>query len=70
QDGKPYIETATASPTHEDPRNQGYTLVCRTVFASKEDMAFYDDGCEAHAAIKAFAKPKVAGPALVVYMDA
>lgn len=61
---------AAASSTHDDPRNQGYTLAARTVFQSKEDMEFYDDECEAHAAIKSAFKPKATGPALMVYMDA
>lgn len=45
-------------------------MVARTQFASKEDMNFYDNGCEAHGAIKALLKPKIGGPPLVVYMDA
>lgn len=61
---------AVANPTREDPRNQGYTMLARTVFESKEDMDYYDNECEAHIAIKALLKPKVAGPPLVVYMDA
>jgi len=40
------------------------------VFKSKADMDYYDNECEAHAAIKSFIKPKVGGPPLVVYMDA
>jgi hypothetical protein len=61
---------AAANPTHEDPRSQGYTMVARTVFQSKEDMDFYDNDCEAHSAIKTLLKPKVSAPPLVVYMDA
>lgn len=60
---------ATANPTHDDPRSQGYTMVARTAFASKADMDFYDNECEAHAAIKGLLKPNVGGPPLVVYMD-
>jgi hypothetical protein len=70
QDGKPYIHMAAANATLEDARSQGYTMVARTVFASKQDMDFYDNDCEAHGAIKALLKPKVGGPPLVVYMDA
>jgi hypothetical protein len=33
-------------------------------------MAYYDNECKAHDEIKALLKPKVAGPPLVVYMDA
>jgi hypothetical protein len=61
---------AAANPTHEDARSQGYTMVARTVFESKEDMDFYDNECVAHGEIKALLKPKVAAPPLVVYMDA
>jgi hypothetical protein len=62
---------ADAKPTHDDPRNKGYTLVARTVFESKEDMDFYDNECGAHGEIKAVLKGKVVdGPPLVVYMDA
>jgi hypothetical protein len=64
-----YIQMAAANVTEEDPRSQGYTLVGRTTFASKEDMDFYDNECEAHGAIKALIKPKVSGPPLVVYMQ-
>ena len=70
QDGKPYIQQATAHQPYEDPRRQGYTLVARTVFNSKADMDFYDNECEAHTAIKSFIKPKDGGPPLVIYMDA
>ncbi|KAF3040026.1 hypothetical protein E8E11_005499 [Didymella keratinophila] len=70
KDGKPYIQQATAHQPYDDPRSQGYTLVARTVFNSKADMDYYDNECEAHAAIKTFIKPKVGGPPLVVYMDA
>jgi hypothetical protein len=44
-------------------------MVARTIFESKEDMDYYDNECEAHVAIKAILKPKVASPPLVVYMD-
>lgn len=70
QNGERYIEQATAHQPYDDPRAQGYTLVARTVFSSKADMDFYDNECEAHAAIKSYIKPKVGGPPLVVYMDA
>ncbi|KAF2642576.1 hypothetical protein P280DRAFT_395276 [Massarina eburnea CBS 473.64] len=71
KDGKPYIQMAAANHAHDDPRNKGYTLVARTVFASKEDMDFYDNECAAHGEIKATLKAKVVdGPPLVLYMDA
>jgi hypothetical protein len=61
---------ANGSPTYDDPRNQGYNFVARTVFESKADMDYYDNDCAAHGAIKAMLKGKVGGPPLVVYMDA
>ncbi|KAF2001967.1 hypothetical protein P154DRAFT_521412 [Amniculicola lignicola CBS 123094] len=70
KDGKPYIQSAGASQTYDDPRNGGHTLVARTTFASKEDMDFYDNECEAHQSLKAVLKGKVAGPPLILYMDA
>jgi hypothetical protein len=69
QDGKPYISMAQATPTHDDPRSQGYTLVARTVFESKADMDFYDQECDVHKEIKAMFKGKVAGPPCMLYMD-
>ncbi|CAI6323810.1 unnamed protein product [Periconia digitata] len=70
KNGKPYITSASANPTHADPRNKGYTLIARTSFESKADMDFYDNEDEAHGQIKAYLKGKVVdGPPLVVYMD-
>ncbi|KAF1845304.1 uncharacterized protein K460DRAFT_394989 [Cucurbitaria berberidis CBS 394.84] len=70
KDGKQYIQLALANPAHADPRSQGYTMVARTVFESKNDMDYYDNECQAHTAIKAYVKPNVAGPPLVLYTDA
>lgn len=61
---------AAAHRPYDDPRAQGYNMVARTVFESKEAMDYYDTECEAHTAIKALLKPRLAGPPLVVYMDA
>lgn len=69
QDGKPYIQLASASPTHDDPRNKGYTMVARTVFNSKEDFDYYDTQCETHNNIKAFLKTVLSEPPLMVFMD-
>jgi hypothetical protein len=33
-------------------------------------MDYFDNECESHVAIKAIIKPKLAGPPLIVYMDA
>jgi hypothetical protein len=69
QDGKTYIQLAQANPTRDDPRSQGYTLLARCIFESKEDMDYYDNEDEAHAKIKAHFKPKVNSPPLVIYSD-
>ena len=70
QDGKPYIQLSAGHVTHADPRSRGYTFVARTVFLSKEDMAYYDEKDEKHGEIKSLLKGKVEdGPPLVVVMD-
>ncbi|KAF1938800.1 hypothetical protein EJ02DRAFT_383011 [Clathrospora elynae] len=69
KDGKTYIQLAQANPTHDDPRNQGYTLVARCIFESKEDMDYYDNQDEAHDKIKAQLKPKLNSPPLVIFSD-
>lgn len=70
QDGKPYIISNVAGPAFDDPRCQGYTFVAQTIFGSREDMAYYDDGDEAHAALKTWAKGKLQGPPLMTYFEA
>lgn len=40
----------------EDARSQGFTFVSKTEFASMDDMKYYDDGCQAHQALKDFVK--------------
>ncbi len=56
QDGKPYILSIRAGHAFPDQRAQGYTVAIVSVFASKEDMEYYDNECEAHKALKAVAK--------------
>ncbi|KAF2020686.1 hypothetical protein BU24DRAFT_416375 [Aaosphaeria arxii CBS 175.79] len=69
KDGKQYIQQAQASPTHDDPRRQGITLVARTVFESKADMDFYDNECTAHVEIKKLLKQIIEAPPIMLYMD-
>lgn len=71
QDSKPYIVSAKANAVIPDPagRNQGFTIAANTIFASLDDMKYYDEDCEAHKAIKAFLKPKIQG-AMTVYHEA
>ncbi|KAI8935403.1 hypothetical protein NX059_007983 [Plenodomus lindquistii] len=67
--GKPYVHLSSANKVHNDPRSQGFTLLARTVFESKEDMDFFDSEDEAHNGIKALVKPKIAELPLVIYSD-
>jgi hypothetical protein len=69
KNGKPYILRCVAGPVVNDPRSQGYTLAAQTTFGSLEDMKYYDEECEAHAALKAVAKGKVEAPPLMVCFD-
>ncbi|THW99719.1 hypothetical protein D6D17_06497 [Aureobasidium pullulans] len=69
QDGKPYILRCVAGPAVNDARSQGYTLAAQTTFSSLDDMKYYDNDCEAHAALKAVAKGKVEPPPLMVCFD-
>jgi len=58
-----------AGPTFTDARNQGFTLAVESTYASKSDMDYYDNECEAHAALKAVVKTKVTGPAMVLFFE-
>ncbi|KAK8253132.1 hypothetical protein HDK77DRAFT_437538 [Phyllosticta capitalensis] len=70
KDSAPYILSAKAAKVIPDPagRNQGYTVAATTVFKSLDDMKFYDEGCEAHGAIKTFLKPRISG-IMTVYFE-
>jgi Stress responsive A/B Barrel Domain len=57
-----------AGPAFDDQRNQGYTVAVISVFKSVEDMKYYDDECEAHAALKQVAKSVHKG-AMMVYFQ-
>uniref|UniRef100_A0A1Y1MKS9 Stress-response A/B barrel domain-containing protein n=1 Tax=Photinus pyralis TaxID=7054 RepID=A0A1Y1MKS9_PHOPY len=56
KDGKPYILSLAVGVAEEDPRAQGYTVVCKTEFASMDDLKYYDESCAAHKNLKATAK--------------
>ncbi|KAF4595262.1 stress responsive A/B barrel domain-containing protein [Ophiocordyceps camponoti-floridani] len=56
RNGKPYILSLVAGVTEDDSRRDGFTVVSKTEFAAMDDMRYYDDECEAHAQLKAFAK--------------
>ena len=57
----------TAGLTFEDQRNQGFTVVAVTVFKSKQDIDYYDNECQAHAALKAIAKSVHQGLVMVFF---
>ncbi|RDW59072.1 hypothetical protein BP5796_11996 [Coleophoma crateriformis] len=67
RDGQPYILSLAAGPTIEDQRNQGYTIAVISIFASEDDMKYYDNECEAHAALKKVAKPLLQGMMMVYF---
>jgi hypothetical protein len=52
----PYIKSVAAGYAFEDRRAQGYTVAVFTGLESFEDMVYYDEECEAHAALKQIAK--------------
>ncbi|KAK6357738.1 hypothetical protein TWF718_002046 [Orbilia javanica] len=61
KDGKPYILSVSAGKTiaKDDPRSKGFNLFAITVFASLEEMNFYDTECNAHKELKAVAAGKI-----------
>ncbi|PSK48648.1 hypothetical protein B9Z65_59 [Elsinoe australis] len=67
KDGKPYIVSAKAGYTENDPRNQGFNIVANTTFASMADFEFYDKDCEAHKVIREFAKSVHQGVMMVYF---
>ena len=69
QDGKPYIVDVQAGKAFPDQRAQGYTLAIVSIFKNKEDMTYYDEQCEAHAALKKVAGGVMDGRPLMVYYE-
>jgi hypothetical protein len=68
RNGKPYILSLYAGPAEEDQRSQGFNFVCKTEFASMDDMKFYDEECAAHQGIKNIFKTlTVDGVPMTVY---
>ncbi|WPH03243.1 Hypothetical protein R9X50_00612000 [Acrodontium crateriforme] len=57
KDGKPYILSCEAGHAADEARAQGWTLACKTTFASLQDMEYYDTQCEAHKMLKQVAIP-------------
>ncbi|QGA16426.1 hypothetical protein EYB26_004093 [Talaromyces marneffei] len=67
KNGKPYILSVTAGPAFEDQRNQGFTVAAISVFESTEDMAYYDNECEAHQSLKVVANTLHKGVMMVYF---
>ncbi|KAH9859492.1 hypothetical protein IAQ61_011273 [Plenodomus lingam] len=65
----PYIQSSSAHRLHDDARSQGYTLLARTVFASREDMDYFDKEDGAHGGLQAVIRPGLGEMPLVVYSD-
>ena len=59
QDGETYILACEVGEAGQDPRSKGWTVAANCRFASKADMDYYDNECEAHKELKAVAKPVV-----------
>ncbi|KAI9760175.1 MAG: hypothetical protein M1840_002592 [Geoglossum simile] len=64
---RPYIVSFQAGQTFEDPRSQGYTVVAKSEFRNKEDMAYYDSECQAHKNFKAAARELGVEGVLITY---
>ncbi|CAK4030676.1 Hypothetical predicted protein [Lecanosticta acicola] len=69
KDGKPYVLSVNAYPLVSDPRNQGYNVSAVTIFKDMEDVKYYDDQCEAHKNLKAWAGGKVQTAPLTLLME-
>ncbi|KAK5114393.1 hypothetical protein LTR85_010215 [Meristemomyces frigidus] len=69
KDGKPYILEVKPSQILSDPRTQGFNFMASTLFASMDDFKYYDEECEAHKKLKAFAQGKVDGPPLLLFAE-
>lgn len=67
QDGKPYIRSVKAGPCKEDQRSQGFTFSAISTFDSVEDMAYYDNGCAAHAELRTFVRSVHQGMMMVYF---
>lgn len=69
KDGKPYVlhnEAGRTINTSEN-RSQGYTVCAQTVFASLDDVNYYDTQCAAHAKFKELAAPRRTGVAVMMF---
>jgi hypothetical protein len=56
-------------PAHDDPRSRGFNFVCKTEFATLDDLRYYDNECAAHGQIKTLAKELELEGVMTVYFD-
>jgi len=68
RNGKPYILAISAGGAGPDSRSQGWNFAVKSQYATKEDMDFYDNDCEAHIELKKVARPLVEG-VMTVWWD-
>ena len=52
---------------NEEARAQGYSIAVESMFASRDDVRYYDTQCEAHKALKAVATPRHSGVLTVLF---
>jgi len=56
KNGKPYIISMEAGVAGGHVKDQGFTLVTKSVFRDTSDMKFYEDECLGHQAYQMFLK--------------
>ncbi|KAF9889832.1 hypothetical protein FE257_006922 [Aspergillus nanangensis] len=56
KNGVPYILSMQAGAARGSARDQGYTLVTKSVFRNIEDMQYYETDCPAHNRYREFLK--------------
>lgn len=67
-EGKSYILSIDSGIIEDPARGKGYTVIGITEFNSLEDMRYYDEKCQEHAALKEKARELgVEEPPLVAY---
>ena len=68
KDGQSYILPATDGPKFDGTRSQGFSFAAISKSKNKEDMVYYDQECEGHAAMKTSAK-SVTRDMVMVYLE-
>lgn len=70
KNGKPYILSVSAGEAYEDARTQGFTIAAISTFASLDDMKYYDNECQAHAALRSVARSLHEGVMVTYFQNA